>query len=84
MLIGTEFRVLPFQIRTPARAGNVLYIDLALSSVIPAELPQPWQVKKKKQQMLRVELCTAFPMFAFSDMFILAPLLAIPISRERI
>ena len=49
MFIGTEKRVFLFQIRTPDVAGNVLSMDVALSSMIPCELPQSWRVLKKRK-----------------------------------
>lgn len=45
-LIGTEMLVLPLQIRRPICAGNVLCMELSLSSMLPCELPQSWQLKK--------------------------------------
>ena len=42
-LIGTEILVLPLQFRRPVRAGYVLCMGLALSRMIPCELPQSWQ-----------------------------------------
>lgn len=67
--IGTEILVHPLQFRRPVRAGNVLCVGLVLSRMIPCELPQSRQAKKQ-QLRLRVESCTALPMFTFSDKII--------------
>ena len=47
-LIGTETLVLHLQIRRPVCAGNVLCMELGLSSMLLWELPQSWQLKKTK------------------------------------
>lgn len=73
MFIGTEKRVFLFQIRTPVVAGNVVSMDVALSSMILCELPQSWQVLKKRKTNVASgsELCIALLVVAFSDTFIL-------------